>query len=71
VNCYHFATIWIVQSIYRRLISHRQPLSVGVHGQLYAGVPELALHVGRALALLEQQGGEGVTEAVFVLARLF
>ena len=62
--CYHFATTCIVQAIDGGLIAHRKPLSIGVHGQLDAGVAKLSLDVDRALALLEQQRRERVAEGV-------
>ena len=62
--CYHFATTCIVQPIDGGLIAHRKPLSIGVHGQLDAGVAKLSLDVDRTLALLEQQRRERVAEGV-------
>src|SRR5262249_32154254 len=66
--CYHFATtrprIRVVEAIDGRLVAHREPAAVGVDGELDARVAELALHVGWALALLEQERGEGVAQAV-------
>jgi hypothetical protein len=45
----------IVEAVDRRLVSHREPLSVGIDRQLNRCVPELALDVGGRLALLQQQ----------------
>jgi hypothetical protein len=62
--CYHIATICfrgdIIEAVHGRLVPHREPLAVGVHGELDAGVAELALDIDRALALLQQERGEGV-----------
>ena len=48
----------IVELVDRRLVSHREPLSIRVDGQLNRG--ELALHMGWALLLLKPERGEGV-----------
>jgi hypothetical protein len=64
VPVFSFATTFIVEAVHRRLVPHRQPLAVSVDGQLDRRVTELALHVRRRLALLEQQARECVAETV-------
>ena len=61
-RCYRFATTSLVQLVHRRLVPHGEPSPVGVHGELDAGVAELPLNVHRALPLLEEQLGVGVSE---------
>src|SRR5439155_20502540 len=55
-----FATTFVVEAVHRGFVAHRQPLPVRVDGQLDRGVAELSLHIGRRLALLEQQSHERV-----------
>ena len=55
-----FATTFVVEAIHRGFVAHRQPLPVRVDGQLDRGVAELSLHIGRRVALLEQQAHERV-----------
>ena len=54
----------VVEAIEGGLVAHREPAVVGVDGELDARMAELALHVAGALALLEQERGEGVAQAV-------
>src|SRR5260370_33483773 len=62
--CYHFASTWVVEPVDRGLVPHREPLAVRVDRELDRRVDELAVHVSGALTLLEQPGGEGVTETM-------
>ena len=46
------------------LVPHRQPAPVEVHRERDRGMAQLALDVDRALALLEQERGEAVSQRV-------
>ena len=46
------------------LFAKGEPLAVGAHGELDERAAALALHVGRALALLEKQTDEPVAQAI-------
>ena len=59
------ATTLIVEPIDRGLVPHGQPLSVGVDRKLDRRVAQLALDVGRALSLLEQQACVAVAQGVW------
>ncbi len=65
---YYCATIRaqnrVIEAIDGDLVTHREPTAVGVDRELNAGMAELALYMGGALALLEQERGEGAAQAV-------
>jgi hypothetical protein len=56
-NSYRFATsgvpFGVVKAIDGRLVAYGQPLAIGVHGELDAGVAELSLYVCGAFPLLQ------------------
>ena len=54
-RCRSGGKIRVIQAVYGGLVPHRKPFPVRVHGQLDRRMAELALNVGRAFSLLEQQ----------------
>ena len=63
-GCYHFDTNCLVKLIYRGLISQREPASIGVYRKLDTRMAELALYVGGALTLPQQEPREAVPQGV-------
>lgn len=53
---------WLVEPIDRLPISHGNQVPVKINRDRDGGMPHLLLHIDRALALLEQQTGEGMTQ---------